>query len=167
MSGIHISKSTIYKFSDLRPPILSFLCLLVAFYLQSVERFFEVELLLFSNRFWITFSTVPARNWEVKYDINKFIFSTTVLVGRAAKNCAKCILATTKIGPFSVAPQQLLLRFPVFPLILGNLPKLRTHSLLQLSSLLVNANICVLNSAKSMTECDVSKGPVRYDYCMK
>ena len=34
--------------------------------------------------------------------ISTSLFST-VLVGRLAKNCAKCILATTKIGPFSVA----------------------------------------------------------------
>ena len=52
-------------------------------------------------------------------DINKFIFLARrrvvlcVLVGRLAKNCAKCILATTEMGAFFCLP------------LLGNLPKLR------------------------------------------
>ena len=40
-----------------------------------------------------------------------------VLVGRLAKNCAKCILATTEMGAFFCLP------------LLGNLPKLRSQSL--------------------------------------
>ena len=40
-----------------------------------------------------------------------------VLVGRLAKNCAKCILATTEMGAFFCLP------------LLGNLPKLRIQSL--------------------------------------
>ena len=59
--------------------------------------------------------------------ISTSLFST-VLVGRLAKNCAKCILATTKIGPFSVAaklaaPPATTKRLP--SRFLGNLPKLR------------------------------------------
>ena len=87
--------------------------------------------------------------------ISTSLFST-VLVGRLAKNCAKCILATTKIGPFSVAQfwhryrplcrgrrirrqsSSLSFRF------LGNLPNLRANT-----TIVVNANrlTCVINQA--------------------
>ena len=61
-----------------------------------------------------------------------------VLVGRLAKNCAKCILATTEMGAFFCLP------------LLGNLPKLRS-----LFAILVMVNV-KLSYASSITLLETS-----------